>query len=154
MKERAEKMYSDPAQPLYGDSWKEAHDRDEIPEWRADRRRSKKCAEAFRTEGAAAYHEQTFPAFLHKWETEFGRERCMFVLACTMRQREGDGRFFPPARQTAAKFKRQLERIGDEADDYALNTHSCIVNSAMAYLARPERGKEQIAAREKQQRER
>lgn len=154
LNERAEKKYSDPAQPLYGKSGREACDRDEIPEWWADHQRSEKCAEAFRTEGAAAYHEQSFPAFLQKWEAEFGKERCMFVLACTMRQREGDGRFYPPARQAAAKFKRQLERIGDEADGYALNTHSCIVNSAMEYLARPERGKEQIAAREKQQRER
>ncbi len=78
----------------------------------------------------------------------------MFALACTMRQREGDGRFYPPARQAAAKFRRQLECVGDEADDYAVNTHSCIVNSAMECLARPGRGKEQIAAREKQQRER
>ena len=154
LKERAEKKYSDPAQPVYGRAWKEAYARCEVPEWEADRRRSEKCAEAFRTEGAAAYHEQTFPAFLQKWEAEFGRERCMFVLACAMRQRESDGRFFPPARQAAVKFKRQLERIGNEADDYAVNTHSCIVNNAMEYLARPECGKEQIVAREKQQRER
>ncbi len=151
LNDRAEKKYSDPAQPVYGRPWKEAYGRCEVPEWRADHRCSEKCAEAFRTEGAAAYHGRTFPAFLQKWEAEFGKDRCMFVLACTMRQREGDGRFYPQARQAAKKFKRQLERLGNEVGDYAVNTHSCIVNGAMEYLARPELSRDRTTTREKQQ---
>ena len=34
-----------------------------------------------------------------------------------------------------------MDRIANRADDYAVNTHSCIVNAAMEYLARPERSK-------------
>lgn len=83
-----------------------------------------------------------FLAFLEKWKATFGKERCMFVLACTMRQRTGDGRFYPPAREAAAKFRAQMDRIANRVDDYAVNTHSCIVNAAMEYLARPERSKE------------
>lgn len=103
---------------------------------------ARKVLPIFQKEGGAAYHEQTFPAFLEKWKATFGKERCMFVLACTMRQRTGDGRFYPPAREAAAKFRAQMDRIANRVDDYAVNTHSCIVNAAMEYLARPERSKE------------
>ena len=151
LSERAEKKYHDPAQPLYGKSRQEAYALDELPEWRADHRRSVECSRAFQTEGGPAYHEQTFPLFLKKWESDFGKERCMFVLACTMRQRTGDERFYPPARETAAKFKAQMDRITNRIDDYAVNTHSCIVNAAMECLARPERSKEKFTVQKKKQ---
>ena len=67
-----------------------------------------------------------------------------------MRQRGGDERFYLPAQQTAAKFKSQLERAGNCIDDYAVNTHSCIVNAAMEQLAKPERSKEKPVAQRKQ----
>ena len=142
LSERAEQKYRAPAQPMLGKSYQEAYASGELQEWRADHRRSMECAKIFQKEGGAAYHEQTFPAFLEKWKAAFGKERCMFVLACTMQQRTGDGRFYPPAREAAAKFKAQLDRIANHADDYAVNNHSCIVNAAMEYLARPERSKE------------
>lgn len=65
----------------------------------------------------------------------------MFVLVCTIKQRIGDGRFYPSARQAAARLDQQIERTGNHRWDYALDIHSCIVNSAMEYLVRPERGK-------------
>ena len=150
LKDRAEKKYGDPAQPLYGKSWQEAYVCDELPEWRTDHRRSEECARAFQKEGGPAYHEKTFPAFLQKWVDTFGKERCMFVLACTMQQRTGDARFYLPARQAAANFKAQVERIGNRIDDYAVNTHSCIVNAAMECLAKPERSKETPTMQRKQ----
>lgn len=142
LKDRAEKKYGDPAQPLYGKSWQEAYVCDELPEWRADHRRSEECARAFQKEGGPAYHEKTFPAFLQKWVDTFGKERCMFVLACTMRQRAGDARFYLPAREAAAKFKERIEWVGSRANDYTVDTHSCIVNAAMEQFAKPERSVE------------
>lgn len=150
LNDRAEKKYSDPAQSLYRKSWQEAYVCDELPEWRADHRRSEECARIFQAEGGPAYHEQNFPAFLKKWESDFGKERCMFVLACTMRQRAGDERFYPPAREAAAKFKTQMDRITNRIDDYTVNTHSCIVNAAMECLARPEHSKEAPTMQRKQ----
>lgn len=91
LRDRAEKKYSDPAQPVYGKSYQEAYASGEVQEWRADHRHSMECAKIFQKEGGAAYHEQTFPAFLEKWKATFGKERCMFVLACTMRQRTATG---------------------------------------------------------------
>ena len=108
------------------------------------------CAQVFQKEGGPAYHEKTFPAFLQKWVDTFGKERCMFVLACTMQQRTGDARFYLPARLAAANFKAQVERIGNRIDDYAVNTHSCIVNAAMECLAKPERSKETPTMQRKQ----
>lgn len=150
LSERAEKKYHDPAQRLYGKSRQEAYALDELPEWRADHRRSVECSRAFQTEGGPAYHEQTFPLFLKKWESDFGKERCMFVLACTMRQRTGDERFYPLAREAAAKFKAQMDRITNRIDDYVVNTHSCIVNAAMECLARPERSNVRPESQRKQ----
>lgn len=150
LKDRAEKKYGDPTQPLYRKSWQEAYACDEIPEWRADHRRSEECARAFQKEGGDAYHGQTFPAFLQKWADTFGKERCMFVLACTMRQRTGDARFYLPAREAAAKFKERIEWVGSRANDYAVDTHSCIVNAAMECLVKPERSVEKLTMQRKQ----
>ena len=150
LKDRAEKKYSDPAQPLYGKSWQEAYVCDELPEWRADHRRSEECARAFQKEGGDAYHGQTFPAFLQKWADTFGKERCMFVLACTMAQRTGDERFYPPARQAAGRFAALQKQMGGHTDVYAVDNHSCVINAAMEQLAKPERSKEKPVAQRKQ----
>ena len=73
----------------------------------------------------------------------------MFVLACTMQQRTGDARFYLPAREAAAKFKKHLEQAGNRISDYSVNTHSCIVNEAMERLAKPERSKEKAVVQKK-----
>ena len=141
LNDRAEKKYRDPAQPMYGKSWKAACACGEVPEWMADYRRSMECARAFEVDGGLAFHEETFPPFLKKWEMTFGRERCLFVLTCTIQLRDGIVRFSPLARQTAAKFKTQMERIGNRIDDYAVAGHSCAVDTAVEYLTRPERSR-------------
>ena len=147
LKDRAEKKYGDPAQPLYGKSWQEAYVCDELPEWRADHRRSEECARAFQKEGGPAYHEKTFPAFLQKWVDTFGKERCMFVLACTMAQRGGDERFYLPARQAAGRFAALQKQMGGHTDIYAVDNHSCVINAAMEQLAKPERSVERKAVK-------
>lgn len=149
LNDRAETKYTNPAQPMYEKTRDEAYICGEGPEWWADHIRSRECSSMFQEEGEPDYQEHIFPAFLKRWETAFGKERCMFVLACTMQQRDGDERFYPPAREAAAKCKAQLERIGNHVDDYAVDTHSSIVNAAMEYLARPERSKEKSVVQKK-----
>lgn len=143
LEHRAREKYDNSDQPLYDKSWQGARACDEYPEWMADHRRSQACAQVFRKEGGNAYHDQSFPAFLKKWEATYGKERCMYVLACTMQHRIGDARFYPPARQAAAKFATQMEIAGDRISNYAVDAHSCIINSAMEHYARLERGKAQ-----------
>ena len=67
----------------------------------------------------------------------------MFVLACTMRQRTGDDRFYPPARQAAGRFAALQKQMGGHTDVYAVDNHSCVINAAMEELAKPERSVEQ-----------
>ena len=140
---RAEEMYENPAQGQYERTYAEAVARDEYPEWLANHRRNEKCARDFRKEAADAYHAQNYPAFLQKWEAAYGKDRCMFVLSCTMARRAGDERFYPPARRAAARFTAQREVLGDRTAAYINDVHSVIVNSAMEYLARPARSKQQ-----------
>ena len=142
LRKKVEEKYQDPAQPIYPNTRSEAMARGEVFEWMASRDRTLTCAGTFEKDATNAYNDGKLPAFLKEWTNTYGKDRCMFVLACTMRQRTGDGRFYPPAREAAAKFKAQMDRIANRADDYAVNNHSCIVNAAMEHLARPERSKE------------
>ena len=151
LRKRVEEKYRDPAQPIYPNTRSEAMVRGEVFEWMASRDRTLTCAGAFEKGATNAYNDGKLPAFLKEWTNTYGKDRCMFVLACTMAQRGGDERFYLPARQAAAKFKAQLERIGNRIDDYAVNTHSCIVNAAMECLAKPERSKEKSVVQKKKQ---
>lgn len=71
LRDRAEKKYSDPAQPVYGKSYQEAYASGELQEWKADHRRSMECAKIFQKEGGAAYHEQIFPGISGEMESRF-----------------------------------------------------------------------------------
>lgn len=156
LKHRAEEKYSDPAQPVYAKSLREARDSGELLEWRSNHKRSEECARMFRQEASAAYNERDFPAFLGRWAATYGKERCMLVLAATMQQRKEDARFSLPARQATAQVSAYLGVDGDHARDYAVDTHSCIVNAAMEHLAKPERqrGPEKPHSKKKTDRER
>lgn len=74
----------------------------------------------------------------------------MFVLACTMAQRTGDERFYPPARQAAGRFAALQKQMGGHTDVYAVDNHSCVINAAIEQLAKPERSKEKPVAQRKQ----
>ena len=71
----------------------------------------------------------------------------MFVLACTMAQRTGDERFYPPARQAAGRFAALQKQMGGHTDVYAVDNHSCVINAAMEELAKPERSVEPKAVK-------
>lgn len=139
LKHRAEEKYSDPAQPLYAKSVREAIACGELLEWRCDHRRSEECARLFRQDASIAYNGPNFPAFLERWTAAYGKERCMLVLAGTIQQRKEDARFSLTARQAAAQYAPRLAADSDHIWDYVVNTHSCIVNAAMEHLTKPER---------------
>lgn len=147
LRSRAEEKYRDPAQPIYPKSRSEAAACGETFEWSASRGRTLTCAGAFEQEATKAYNEGRLSMFLQEWTASYGKERCMFVLACTMAQRIGDERFVPPARQAADRFAALHERMGGHVGVYAVNSHSCVVNAAMAQLAKPERRLERKTAK-------
>ena len=150
LRKRTEEKYRDPAQPIYPKTRLEAIDCGEIFEWMASRDRTLTCAGAFEKGATNAYNDGKLPAFLKEWTNTYGKDRCMFVLACTMRQRTGDERFYPPARQAAGRFAALQKQMGGYTDVYAVDNHSCVINAAMEQLAKPERSKEKHVAQRKQ----
>ena len=121
--------------------------RGEIFEWMASRDRTLTCAGTFEKGATNAYNDGTLSVFLKDWTTTYGNNRCMFVLACTMAQRTGDERFYPPARQAAGRVAALEKQMGGHTDIYAVDTHSCVINAAMEQLAKPERSVERKAAK-------
>ena len=150
LRKRTEEKYRDPAQPVYPNTRSEAMARGEIFEWMASRDRTLTCAGTFEKDATNAYNDGKLPAFLKEWTAAYGKNRCMFVLACTMAQRTGDERFYPPARQTAGHFAALQKQMGGHTDIYAVDTHSCVINAAMEQLAKPERSVEKLTMQRKQ----
>ena len=143
LRKRVEEKYRDPAQPIYPNTRSEAVVRGEVFEWMASRDRTLTCAGTFEKDATNAYNDGKLSAFLKEWTNTYGKDRCMFVLACTMRQRTGDERFYPPACQAAGRFAALQKQMGGHTDIYAVDNHSCVINAAMEELAKPERSVEQ-----------
>ena len=143
LRKRVEEKYRDPAQPIYPNTRSEAIARGEVFEWMASRDRTLTCAGTFEKDATNAYNDGKLSAFLKEWTNTYGKDRCMFVLACTMRQRTGDERFYPPACQAAGRFAALQKQMGGHTDIYAVDNHSCVINAAMEELAKPERSVEQ-----------
>lgn len=139
LQQRAEARYNDSETPLYAKAFEDARASDEWYEWRADHLRNCDCSQMFADHAGEAYADQKFQPFLQQWTQRYGVERCMFILACTMEQRRGDGRFYPPARQAAARFSTLIKNRSNQFDCYGSNVHSCIVNLAMEELVKLER---------------
>ena len=147
LRSKAEEKYRNPAQPIYSKTRMEAIGRGEIFEWMASRDRMLTCARAFEKGATNAYNDGKLPAFLKEWTAAYGKNRCMFILACTMAQRTGDERLYPPARQAAGRFAALQRQMGGHSDIYAVDTHSCVINAAMEQLAKPERSVERTTAK-------
>lgn len=154
LRSRAEEKYRDPARPIYAKSRSEAAACGEMLEWSASRGRTLTCAGAFEQEATKAYNEGRLSAFLQEWTASYGKERCMFMLACTMAQRIGDERFGLPAQQAAGRFTALQEQMGGHVGVYAVDSHSCVVDAAMAKLAEPKRRPEREGADKRAQLER
>lgn len=99
-----------PRSPIYPNTRSEAMARGEVFEWMASRDRTLTCAGTFEKGATNAYNDGKLPVFLKEWTNTYGKDRCMFVLACTMAQRTGDERFYPPARQAAGRFAASKSR--------------------------------------------
>ena len=153
LRKRVGEKYRDPVQPIYPNTRSEAVVRGEVFEWMASRDRTLTCAGDFEKGATNAYNDGKLPAFLKEWTNTYGKGRCMFVLACTMQQRTGDERFYPPARQAAGRFAALQKQMGGHTDVYAVDNHSCVINAAMEHFARSERGKD-LSQKKKQQPER
>ena len=66
------------------------------------------------------------------------KEELKIKLYERMAQRIGDERFGLPAQQAAGRFTALQEQMGGHVGVYAVDSHSCVVDAAMAKLAEPE----------------
>ena len=140
LRHRAAVRYSDPKTPLYKKSFDEAYKTDETYEWRADHMQSHHCNRMFAEQAERAHHNNGLQEFLLEWTKQYGLERCIFVLSCTISDRKDDGRFYPPARQATARFANQhAEYDIFEMADLTNGVHSGIINLAMENLLKMER---------------
>lgn len=136
---RAEIRYSDPKTPIYEKTFAEAREAEELYEWKADHLQSCHCNRMFAQKAEGAHHCNAFQIFLQEWTDKYGLERCMFVLSCSIAQRKGDGRFYPPARQATARFAHYRQRHEEfEIFNYTNNVHSGVINLAMESLLKME----------------
>lgn len=74
------------------------------------------------------------------------KEELKIKLYERMAQRIGDERFGLPAQQAAGRFTALQEQMGGHVGVYAVDSHSCVVDAAMAKLAEPERRPEREGA--------
>lgn len=82
------------------------------------------------------------------------KEELKIKLYERMAQRIGDERFGLPAQQAAGRFTALQEQMGGHVGVYAVDSHSCVVDAAMAKLAEPERRPEREGADKRAQLER
>ena len=138
LRHKAEERFSDPAAPMFDKSFDDAHEADELYEWKANHLRNEECNRTFEHRVGLAHAEGRFSAFLQEWVKAYGLERCMFVLSCTIAQCPSDGRYYPPARKVTARFHDQRVRYHGFADRYRNSVHPGIVNLAMEGFLRIE----------------
>lgn len=136
LQQRADTKYSNTETALYPKTFEESRADDEFYEWKADHWRNDSCNQMFAKQAGAAHMERKFQPFLQQWTQQYGVERCMFVLACTMEQRQNDGRFSPLARQAATRFIELIDHRPEQSDRYTNDVHSGIVNLAMEKLVK------------------
>ena len=82
---------------------------DELSEWKANQKRNENCNGEFAEKAERNHALGSLEAFLREWTGTYGLERCMFVLSCTVDHGKDDGRYYPPARQAASRFREQRD---------------------------------------------
>ena len=137
--QRMERLYSDPKTPMYKKNLAEAIMCGEQYDWRASDERNRMCNQEFAVKASSAHLCQTFQHFLEKWVEQYGLERCMFVLSCTMELRKEDSPFASPTKRGLDRFVKLRERAGERITYYANDVHLGIVNLAMEKLLKMER---------------
>lgn len=134
-----DQLYSDPKTPMYKKNLAEAIMCGEQYEWRASDERNRMCNQEFAVKASSAHLCQTFQHFLEKWVEQYGLERCMFVLSCTMELRKEDSPFASPTKRGLDRFVKLRKRMGERITYYANDVHPGIVNLAMEKLVKMER---------------
>ncbi len=112
---------------LYRYSVERAKHDNELDVWRESRDENVRCKKFLDEQVAKNFDGYTLSGdFLEDCVKEFGYDRTMWVIADTINERRGDGRFSKDNVEWAKRLNISRDRHNYE---FALNSHSCIVDS-------------------------
>ena len=119
--------------PLYKYSAETARHNGELDAWRESKKENIRCRDFLDEQIAKRFDGMTLPSdCVENTVKEFGYDRTMWVIANTIQNRKGDGRFHSRNTEWAKRFN-----IPDTGRNYefALNSHSCLVDGAADDIA-------------------
>lgn len=114
--------------PLYRFSAERARNDGELDAWRESKKENIRCRDFLDDQISKRFDGMTLPSdCVENTVKEFGYDRTMWVIANTIQNRKGDGRFHRGNIEWASRFN-----IPDANGNYefALRSHSCIVDGA------------------------
>ncbi len=114
--------------PLYKYSAETAKHDGELDAWRKSKSENIRCRDFLDEQIAKRFDGMTLPSdCVENTVKGFGYDRTMWVIANTIQNRKGDGRFHSRNTEWAKRFN-----IPDTGRNYefALNSHSCLVDGA------------------------
>ena len=112
--------------PLYKFSFSEAKRNNEVEEFRESLQENIRCRDFIDHEIGEKFDGMRLPdECAENAVKEFGYDRTMWVVANTINERQGDGRFHRGNREWAENFHIPDDRRNYE---FALRSHSCIVD--------------------------
>lgn len=114
--------------PLYRYSAERAKNDGELDTWRESKKENIRCRDFLDEQIAKRFDGLTLPSDCVKNTVkEFGYDRTMWVIANTIQNRKGDGRFHSQNTEWAKRFN-----IPDTGRNYefAMKSHSCLVDGS------------------------
>lgn len=135
LRHQAEQKYVDPAIPPYTLSAKQAGQLGEMYEWRASHERDRACKLYYSDGVIEVYNTEAFVPFLKKWTEQYGLDRCVRLLAYTIRDHDYDGRYNSSVKNRASYI---CFPDGDRIKDLSLNIYPGIINASMCELIKLE----------------
>lgn len=114
--------------PLYRYSAVRAKNDGELDIWRESKKENIRCRDFLDEQIAKRFDGLHLPdECVENTVKEFGYDRTMWVIANTIQNRKGDGRFHNQNTEWARKFNIPDT---DRSHEFAMNSHSCLVDGA------------------------
>ncbi len=133
--ELAVKQTENPQTPRYDKTYTIARELGETAQYNASRKRDAICLQTFKDKVYDAYEGRAIAQFVEDWTSEFGKERCRFVLGYSVHAADYDGRYSKQSKRVANEIDySELDCDSYRSSGYRTNVHPCIINVAFECL--------------------
>ncbi len=136
LKEKAMEYFANPQNPRYDKPISYARDNDEMNLYRANMGIDLACLHFFETGISNANESHRTKDFVKEWTTQYGRERCQYVIGYAVQKADYDGRYSKEAKRHSKQFAYESQHR-----DFATNAHPCLVDCAYRLMMDMERPK-------------